>query len=34
VALNATPDARQAATFVIDADDLRDVLPLLVRDPG
>jgi phosphoserine phosphatase len=33
VALNATPDARRAATFVIDTDDLRDVLPLLAHDP-
>lgn len=32
VALNATPDARRAATCVIDTDDLRDVLPLLTRD--
>ncbi len=31
VALNATPDARGAATVVIDTDDLRDVLPLLAR---
>jgi phosphoserine phosphatase len=31
VALNATPDARRAATCAIDTDDLRDVLPLLTR---
>jgi phosphoserine phosphatase len=31
VALNATPDARRAATCAIDTDDLRDVLPLLAR---
>jgi phosphoserine phosphatase len=31
VALNATPDARRAATCVIDTEDLRDVLPLLTR---
>jgi phosphoserine phosphatase len=31
VALNATPDARAAASTVIDTDDLRDVLPLLDR---
>lgn len=29
VALNATPEARAAATVVLDAEDLRDVLPLL-----
>ena len=29
VALNATPDARCAASCVIDTEDLRDVLPLL-----
>ena len=29
VALNATPDARRAATCAIDTEDLRDVLPLL-----
>lgn len=29
VALNATPDARSAATQVLDSDDLRDVLSLL-----
>lgn len=36
VALNATPDARKAATHVLDADDLRDVLtPLqLVSQPA
>jgi phosphoserine phosphatase len=31
IALNATPDARHAATVVIDTEDLRDVLPLLTR---
>jgi phosphoserine phosphatase len=31
VALNATPDARRAATCVIDTEDLREVLPLLTR---
>ena len=31
IALNATLDARHAATHVIDTDDLRDVLPLLAR---
>ena len=31
VALNATPDARRAASCVIDTADLRDVLPLLAR---
>jgi phosphoserine phosphatase len=31
VALNATPDARRAATCAIDTEDLRDVLPLLTR---
>jgi phosphoserine phosphatase len=31
IALNATQDARDAATRVIDTDDLRDVLPLLAR---
>jgi phosphoserine phosphatase len=31
VAINATPDARRAATCVIDTEDLRDVLPLLTR---
>jgi phosphoserine phosphatase len=31
VALNATPDARRAASCVIDTEDLRDVLPLLTR---
>jgi phosphoserine phosphatase len=31
VALNATPDARAAATCAIDTEDLRDVLPLLTR---
>lgn len=31
VALNATPDARSAATHAIDTGDLRDVLPLLTR---
>lgn len=31
VALNATLDARGAATVALDTDDLRDVLPLLVR---
>jgi phosphoserine phosphatase len=31
IALNATLDARYAATRVIDTDDLRDVLPLLAR---
>lgn len=31
IALNATPDARRAATCAIDTDDLRDVLPLLTR---
>jgi phosphoserine phosphatase len=31
IALNATPDARHAATRVIDTDDLRDVLPFLAR---
>lgn len=29
IALNATADARAAATHVLDTDDLRDVLPLL-----
>jgi phosphoserine phosphatase len=29
IALNATPDAKDAASHVLDADDLRDVLPLL-----
>jgi phosphoserine phosphatase len=29
VALNATPDARRAATCAIDTEDLREVLPLL-----
>jgi phosphoserine phosphatase len=29
VALNATPDAREAASHVLDTDDLRDVLALL-----
>ncbi len=29
IALNATPDAQDAASHVLDADDLRDVLPLL-----
>jgi phosphoserine phosphatase len=29
IALNATPDARAAATHTLDADDLRDVLALL-----
>lgn len=32
IALNATPDARNAATRVLDADDLRNVLPILL--PG
>jgi phosphoserine phosphatase len=32
IALNATPDAREAATHVLDTDDLRDVLTLL--QPG
>ena len=31
IALNATPDARAAATNVLDTDDLRDVLALLQR---
>jgi phosphoserine phosphatase len=31
VALNATRDARRAATCAIDTEDLRDVLPLLTR---
>lgn len=31
VALNATPEARRTATFAIDTEDLRDVLPLLTR---
>ncbi len=31
VALNATPEARSAATHVVDAEDLREVLPLLTR---
>jgi phosphoserine phosphatase len=31
VALNATPEAREAATCAIDTEDLRDVLPLLRR---
>ena len=31
VALNATPEARRAATRAIDTEDLRDVLPLLTR---
>jgi phosphoserine phosphatase len=31
VAINATPDAREAATYAIDTEDLRDVLPLLTR---
>jgi phosphoserine phosphatase len=31
VALNATPEAQRAATCVIDTEDLRDVLPLLMR---
>jgi phosphoserine phosphatase len=31
VALNATPEARRAATCVIDTEDLREVLPLLTR---
>jgi phosphoserine phosphatase len=29
IALNATPDARAAATYVLDSEDLRDVLALL-----
>ncbi|HEV3094938.1 MAG TPA: HAD family phosphatase [Solirubrobacteraceae bacterium] len=29
IALNATPDARAAATHALDTDDLRDALPLL-----
>ena len=29
IALNATPDAREAATHALDTDDLRDLLPLL-----
>lgn len=31
VALNATPEARTAATHVVDAEDLRAVLPLLTQ---
>lgn len=31
VALNATAEARQAASHVIDTEDLRDVLALLTR---
>jgi phosphoserine phosphatase len=31
VALNATPEARRSATCSIDTEDLRDVLPLLMR---
>jgi phosphoserine phosphatase len=34
VALNATADARRAATSQIDTEDLRDVLPLLTRVPA
>jgi phosphoserine phosphatase len=29
IALNATPDARDAAVHALDTDDLRDLLPLL-----
>jgi phosphoserine phosphatase len=32
IALNATPEARRAAHVSLDADDLRDVLPLLGAD--
>jgi phosphoserine phosphatase len=32
IALNATPDARAAATYVLDTDNLRDVLALLQPD--
>lgn len=33
IALNATPDAREVATHVLDTEDLRDVLALL-RSPA
>lgn len=32
VALNATPDARAVADDVVDSDDLRDLLPLLLEE--
>lgn len=32
VALNATQDARKAATYTLDTEDLRDVLPFLALD--
>jgi phosphoserine phosphatase len=32
IALNAAPDARNAATHVLDADDLRNVLPMLLPE--
>lgn len=32
VALNATPDARSVATHVLDTDDLRNVLPVLLPE--